>query len=61
MNNEFDLWGSTSSEWYKKGKRETARFEENCLGRAEETNKWCKNTEGQNITASFTLKDGISS
>merc|ERR1719186_141778 len=62
MNNEFDLWGSTSSEWYKRsGQRETARFEGNSLGRARETHLWCKNNEGQNITASFTLKDGVSS
>merc|ERR1719186_1352983 len=61
MNNEFDLWGSTSAEHYKSGQRETARFEENCLARAWETLIWCKNNVGQNITASFTLKDGISS
>merc|ERR1719186_1246475 len=62
MNNEFDLWGSTSAEWYKRsGQRETARFEGNCLGRARETHLWCKNNEGQNITASFTQKDGVSS
>ena len=61
MNNEFDLWGGSSANEHKSGQRETARFEENCHGRAEETYKWCKNTEGQYITASFTLKDGVSS
>merc|ERR1719186_1712489 len=62
MNNEFDLWGSPETRvGFKVGKTKTCRFEKNCHARAEETYKWCKNNEGQNITASFTLKDGVSS
>jgi len=61
LNEEFDLWGGTTSDEHKKGMIDTTRNEQNCHGRAKETFKWCKNEKDQSITASFTLKDGVSS
>ena len=55
------MWGGSIAEGHKKGKTDTTRNEINCHGRAEEMFKWCNNEKDQKITASFTLKDGISS
>merc|ERR1712179_67566 len=59
LNGEFDLWGGSA--WGGLDKGDTTNNETNCHGRAEETFKWCKNEKDQKITASFTLKDEISS
>ena len=59
MSNEFDLWGGTNDTSYKRGYRNTAQVEANCLGRAGEMFGWCGNSD-KPITATFTSKDGIS-
>ena len=61
LEEEFDLWGAANAKGHKKGMMNTAMVEKNCHGRAEEVFKWCRNGNDQKITASFTLKDGVSS
>ena len=60
MENVFDQWGSATHKDYKPGYRDTTGSEKNCHKRAEEVFKQCGNTDSQAVTASFTLKDGVS-
>ena len=60
MKNKFDIWGSATHKDYKPGYRDTTKSEKNCHARAEEVFSQCGNGDRQAITASFTLKSGVS-
>ena len=59
MKNKFDIWGSATHKDYKPGYRDTTQSEKNCHARAEEKFAQCGNDDRQAITASFTLKSGV--
>ena len=60
MKNKLDIWGSATHKDYKSGQRDTTKSEASCHARAEEVFTQCGNNNRQAITASFTLKSGVS-
>merc|ERR1711970_1307935 len=59
MKNVFDHWGSASHKDYKSGYKDTTRSEWSCHKRAGELFKSCGNGDRQPITATYTLKNGV--